>query len=503
MTELSPLYLQPTNGWPKPPLRNSYWVVPGRVLAGEYPGGASLTETTTRLQKLLAAGVTLFVDLTGQGELSNYQSLFEYAQGDRNIEHVRHSIRDHDVPQSPAHMERILDDIDAHLANNGVVYIHCRAGIGRTGTVVGCHLVRAGLDGNAAIDRLNELWMECERSRTWPSIPETDEQSEFILNWSAVDPKINAQPTQSSGKFDTYAGAILGMAIGDALGGLVVNNISNAPFVSDLIAGGPLGLPRGAWLADTAMTWCLAESLLACNGSKPEDQMQRYLAWQRDGKCSSTAAALNVPNEASKALAQWQWTRKPVAGSHDPNNKDAHTLARTLAPVLFFANDPGRVLIEAGEAARTTLQAPIVLDANRAFSVLLLDALAKVDKDELLSIKRSPNAQRLRLNRLKPQVTQVMDGWWRGPAPPARNGTDVLAVLGTAIWAFDQSNNFRDGVLLAVNSSANAPSTGAAFGALAGAYYGLQNIPAAWRGIVLQSQALLDVAQRLANLPEK
>ena len=104
MTELSALYLQPTRDWPKPPLRNTYWVVPGRVLAGEYPGGSSLTETTNRLQKLLAAGVTLFVDLTGEGELPKYQSLFEYAQGDRNIVHARHSIRDHDIPKSPEQM---------------------------------------------------------------------------------------------------------------------------------------------------------------------------------------------------------------------------------------------------------------------------------------------------------------------------------------------------------------------------------------------------------------
>jgi ADP-ribosylglycohydrolase len=504
----------PIRTWPKPPLPNTYWVEPGRLLAGEYPGAGSLVETTSRLQKLLAAGVTLFVDLTAEGELNAYHTLFEYAQGENAIKHSRHYIKDHDVPKSPKIMQEILDTIDAHLANNGVAYVHCRAGIGRTGTTVGCYLVRSGLGADAALDRLNDLWCESERSRTWPSVPETEEQIEFIRGWSTTDPKINSERAQSSAKFDSYAGAILGMAVGDALGALVPDvavdaNVSvsgdarvtggSVALVSDLLAGGPHSVPRGAWLADTAMCWCLAESLLTCNGVNPEDQMQRYLAWQREGKNASTHAALNVPTEVGKALAQWQWTRKPIAGSHDPDNRDAHALARTLAPVLYFAADPARALVEAGESARTTLQSPVVLDASRAFSVLLLDALSKLDKDAMLSMKRSSNSERLRRNRLKQPVTQLMDGWWRGPAPPARSGRDVLAVLSTAVWAFDQTDNFRDGVLLAVNSCANSASSGAVFGALAGAHYGLQSIPKEWRSGVLQADGLLDVAQRLAD----
>lgn len=525
-----------SNSWPKLPLPNTYWVEPGRVLAGEYPAGQSLSITTSRLQALLQAGVTLFVDLTEEGESSSYDNLLDYVTGERPIKHVRYAIPDHKIPASPTLMQNILDTIDNHLASRSqseAVYVHCRAGIGRTGMTIGCYLARRGLEGDTLLDCLNQLWAESERSRTWPSIPETEVQIQFVLDWAkhdkqtsplqvasvhAVAPKAAVFDTQldkhSNPKFDKFCGAILGMAVGDALGALMPEqrgvmpteqvllstNSANMKFrVTELAPGGPLNVPKGTWLADTAMCWCLAESLLARGLNDPEDQMQRYLAWQRDGQYSSTGEALNVPAEVRRALAQWQWSHKPLAGSHDPNNRDAHALTRTLAAVLFFADDATRVLIEAGEVARTTAQSPIVLDANRALATLLMDVMDGIDKETMLAFKRSENAQRLRRNRLKLQVTQVMDGWWRGPSPPARAARDVLAVLSTAIWAFDQSNDFRQGALMAIHGCANAPSAGAAYGALAGAYYGVKGIPREWREALSHAKELTDIATRLAE----
>src|SRR5262245_19227652 len=109
MTNRSAIHQQAPHTWAKPPLPNSYWVVPGKVLAGEYPGGSTLADTSSRLQKLLTAGVSLFVDLTGEGEQSAYRELFDYVQGERRIVHARHRIKDHDVPDSPATMQKILD----------------------------------------------------------------------------------------------------------------------------------------------------------------------------------------------------------------------------------------------------------------------------------------------------------------------------------------------------------------------------------------------------------
>jgi protein-tyrosine phosphatase len=80
-------------------------------------------------------------------------------------------------------MAALLDALDADLASGYKVYLHCWGGIGRTGTTVGCWLVRHGLSGGQALARLNELYQTAEQSRIFPRSPETDDQVNFILGW--------------------------------------------------------------------------------------------------------------------------------------------------------------------------------------------------------------------------------------------------------------------------------------------------------------------------------
>jgi ADP-ribosyl-[dinitrogen reductase] hydrolase len=160
------------------PLRNSYWVVPGKVLAGEHPGGTNAEATRERLQRLIAAGVECFMDLTEPRELKAYDAELPFS-----VEYLRKPIRDHGIPAQRAHMIEILDCIQDAVESGRCVYVHCRAGIGRTGMVIGCLLAERGLQGEAALDELNRLWQQSERSQNWGSVPETDQQVDFVRTW--------------------------------------------------------------------------------------------------------------------------------------------------------------------------------------------------------------------------------------------------------------------------------------------------------------------------------
>jgi hypothetical protein len=161
------------------PLPNSYWVVPGQLLAGEYPSGEAAEATRARIRLLLRAGIDSFLDLTQLGERPEYQSLLP-----RQVHYLRSPIVDTQIPADPAQMRSIQVHLQAMLAAGRRVYVHCRAGIGRTGTVIGCYLAEQGLDGPGALRELNRLWRQSDRSASWPAVPQTIEQAEFILSWA-------------------------------------------------------------------------------------------------------------------------------------------------------------------------------------------------------------------------------------------------------------------------------------------------------------------------------
>jgi len=81
-------------------------------------------------------------------------------------------------------MRVIQMHLKALLASGRRVYVHCRAGIGRTGTVVGCYLAEQGLDGSEALSQLNRLWRQCARSASFARVPQTDEQAEYVRLWA-------------------------------------------------------------------------------------------------------------------------------------------------------------------------------------------------------------------------------------------------------------------------------------------------------------------------------
>ena len=166
-----------------PPYSNSYWVQPGRLLAGEYPGAFMPTVARRKLRLLLDAGVTFFLDLTHSADgLESYEDLLraEAKAFPTPVTYRRMAIPDRDIPTA-AQMVETLNVIDEALAAGQVVYIHCWGGIGRTGTVVGCHLAR-----DAALAHLAALWQTVEKRNLHPQSPETPAQVEMVRTWAEV-----------------------------------------------------------------------------------------------------------------------------------------------------------------------------------------------------------------------------------------------------------------------------------------------------------------------------
>ena len=488
---------------PIPPLPNSYWVEQGRLLGGEYPGSPSRADSMERIQRLLAAGVTYFIDLTEPGELPPYEQWLpsDARPGRPQVLYARKPIPDHSIPGARELMAEILEYLDRALEAGHCVYVHCRAGVGRTGTVLGCYLVHRGRAPEAALQHLNELWRANERSQAWPSTPETDEQIDYIRNWRATGANTVADDDVAAARHlrDRFRGALVGLAVGDALGAAVQHRRPGSfTTVSDLLGGGPFELPRGAWTDDTAMALCLAESLIECGGFDPADQVERYQRWQRDAYLTSTGECVGITASVSRALATARWSGKPFAGSHDPHQLDKEPLSRVAPAVLFFLPEPREAIHFAAESARTTQQSPLVLDSCRYLAALLVGALRGVARQELLAPGYAPVPGVWEERGLKEPVAAIAQGsYHRKASADLDGGGTILQTLEAVLWALSNSANFREGALLAVNLGLDADVTGAVYGQLAGALYGLGGIPANWRAALLQRERIEALADRL------
>ena len=296
-----------------------------------------------------------------------------------------------------------------------------------------------------------------------------------------------------------YRGCLLGLAVGDAVG-TAVEFRSPGSFqpVTDMMGGGPFGLEPGQWTDDTSMALCMAESLASRRGFDARDQMDLYVRWWQEGFFSSTGVCFDIGNTVSCALRRYRVTGAPYSGSTDPFAAGNGSLMR-LAPVpLFFASDPEHAIHMSGESSRTTHGAQTCIDACRYFGGLIVGALEGAPKETLLAPRYSPVDGLWEREPLCSQIDRIAAGSFKHKEPPEIVGSGyVVESLEAALWAFHKSSSFKEGCLIAVNLGDDADTTAAIFGQIAGAYYGIEGIPAPWREQVSHLELITELADEL------
>jgi ADP-ribosylglycohydrolase len=303
-------------------------------------------------------------------------------------------------------------------------------------------------------------------------------------------------------EMDRFRGALLGLAVGDALGTtLEFKPPGTFTPITDMIGGGPFDLPPGYWTDDTSMALCLAESLVETGGFDAHDQMSRYLRWWREGYLSSTGRCFDIGNTVAAALRRFYKTGDPMSGSEDPRSAGNGSLMR-LAPIpMAYACDPEAAIEAAATLSRTTHAAEEAVDACRYYCGIIVGALHGQDKATLCGPSWHPSAERWPEAALAPRVRAIADGSFKVHQPPDIRGTGyVIDALEAALWAFWHTDDFRAGALEAANLGDDADTTAAIYGQLAGAYYGLQNIPPEWVHTIVMRERILELSDALMQL---
>jgi ADP-ribosyl-[dinitrogen reductase] hydrolase len=273
---------------------------------------------------------------------------------------------------------------------------------------------------------------------------------------------------------EKYRGTLLGLACGDAVGTAVEfrSRGSFAP-LTDMVGGGPFGLAPGQWTDDTSMALCLAESLLNKSGFDAVDQMGRYLNWWQWGYLSSTGECFDIGMTIKEALMKYVETKNPFSGSTAPDSAGNGSLMRLAPVVLFYHPSLENVTFFCSESSRTTHSAPEAVECCIVLGQLISRALSGASKAELLRIDASHLAEA--------KVRDIATGSYFDKQESEIVGSGYsVASLEAALWCFHRTDSFEAAILLAANLGDDADTTAAIVGQLAGAHYGVDQIPQKW-----------------------
>ena len=498
------------------PFERSYWIIPGKLLAGEYPASANETEAHEKLDGLKRVGIKTVINLTEENEHNKYgEKLFDYSSyfTSLKIEVHRMPIKDISVPAKDE-MDEIIELIDKSLNKDKPVYFHCWGGVGRTGTVLGCYLLHKNMTSRENVfDYIQYLKRTTSISNR--KSPETEEQREFILNYSLPGKKLPVQ---------FYTGCLVGGAIGDALG---------APIEFDSISSirakyGKSGVTNyiefdnnyGEFTDDTQMTLFTAEGLLRAyhrevikgiGGALIPITHHSYLRWLQTQGIGVNRK--NIPTGVYDIDKGWLLQNRLLYKQRAPgntiiaslssghcgtienpinNSKGCGTVMKIVPVGLMFYGQNETAFKTGCEISAIThghpsgylsagFLAAMIADITTGLSLMqsILNALAILKKwdghnetlravEQAISLFHNTGSRKESISA--DTIEQLGSGWV---------AEEALAISLFASLVYEK--DFMNGILLAVNHSGDCDSTGSITGNILGLINGYDTIPAEWK----------------------
>lgn len=466
--------------------RNSYQVAPG-IWAGSYIGLPDKGNAPHQIAWLLQVGVRRIIDLTSHDDqLPSYTDvLAEYAP---DIVHEQYPIIDGSVP-SDVQMVAILRAIDHAVARGEGVYIHCWGGFGRTGMVVACWYKRHEQNGAAALKRVQQARYEINSNR--PS-PDYSVQVGFVMRWREPESHVAMQWLHWRSRF---RGAILGAAIGDAMG--VTNEMldrTNTADLTQLVGGGICDIAPGGWTDDTAMLLCVSESLIVKHGFDANDQMDRFVRWWRYGYMTCAGRTYDVGNTTRLALFAYIQTGDPFSGVQSTHSAGNGALSRVAPIGLYYAVQTDMIDQVATYSSMLTHATVHSIDACRYVAWLVAQFVSGVSKQDAL-------AATWPFSPLCADIAHVVEGSYRQRSLDQMDASSyVVDMLEIVLFVLDAYDDFASG-LCALSSAGGLTTTSCTiYGALAGALYGDDAIPEQWRHALVQRDKIEWFAEELLRV---
>ncbi|AEJ13385.1 ADP-ribosyl-(dinitrogen reductase) hydrolase [Pseudomonas putida S16] len=291
---------------------------------------------------------------------------------------------------------------------------------------------------------------------------------------------------------DRAQGALLGLAIGDAVGTTLEFQRRDQGQVSDMVGGGPFRLAPGEWTDDTSMALCLADTYASQGKFDFATFADAMVRWYRQGENSANGRCFDIGNVTRRALEGWEAQGLAWMGNLEASTAGNGSLIRLAPTAIFRRHSLSATWWESVTQSSVTHRAIEVSECCKLFGAQLHLALNGADKEEALSPKVRP---------LQPRALIINAGEYKHKTrEQIRSSGYVVDTLEAALWAVWNTDNFRDAILLAANLADDADSVAATAGQIAGALYGVSGMPPEWVAKVAWSRHICELASRLFEL---
>lgn len=430
-------------------------LAPGKCGPSSF-GGHHRRDLRSDMDRICDWGAVAVVTLMETDELARFQiaGLGEEARN-RFMEWHHLPIIDGQVPCERFESEwpQASRSLRGLLEAGNRIFVHCLGGLGRAGSVSARLLVEMGEDHEIAIGQIRAT-----RSRY---AIETQGQADWVRRGRALPFRPHASDPR-----DRAIGAMVGLAIGDAVGTAIEFSAKpSRPTIHDMVGGGPFDLAAGQWTDDTSMALALADSLLHDPALDPKDLMNRFVRWWKEGVYSCTGQCFDIGTTTSAALLRYLRTGDPLAGDSRPDSSGNGCIMR-LAPVAVrHWNDHDALRHVAEVQARTTHATDECVEYSVLLARIIADAIEGEPFQELVTGNIAKSVRGYRLGQPRSEV---------------RGSGYVVHCLHAALWAVGRTTSFENAVLMASNLGEDADTTAAVTGQIAGAIYGLSGIPESW-----------------------
>lgn len=275
---------------------------------------------------------------------------------------------------------------------------------------------------------------------------------------------------------DRAIGALVGLAVGDALGTSVeFKERDTYEPVTTLRGGGAFRLQPGEWTDDTSMALALSDSLIENNGEvNAMDLLRRFTDWYENGTYSTTGRCFDIGTTTREALLNFKRFGLTVAPDQDHLSGNGSIMRLAPAAIVHHRSydDAVRVSIDQSVPTHNSTKCR---DACEELALIISAGIRGEDQGLNQRIKDIPRDQ-------------------------ISSSGYVLDTLVAAQWAVLNTSTFDDAVLLAANLGDDADTVAAVTGQIAGSLYGYSAIREEWRNMVFWHERLVDDANSLYNL---